>query len=279
MEFQDLSKRLLCSSLILIVIALILLFAYLPYVNWIIAIFLSLVGGVGMWEYVGLTRSNRALLLFFGIMLVFSFFLSSHFLCLAKLPWITLFLGAVSLFLYYFNKISGAASSIALGFFGLCYVAIPIGLIFPILFPSPQMGGEGRYWLIYLLVVTKITDVGAYFGGKLLGKRKLAAELSPGKTITGALFGFFSAIIFSLLFYRMRFLFPFISFTLVESLWLGALLGCLGQIGDLAESLLKRDAGVKDSNRLPGLGGVLDMLDSLLFTIPVVYLFLYFKVY
>ena len=279
MGFQDLSKRLLFSSLILIVIALILLFAYFPYVNWVIAVFLSLVGGIGMWEYVGLTKSNRTLLLFFGTILIFSFFLSSHFLCLTKLPWIILFLGAVALFVYHFNKISGAASSIALGFFGLCYVAIPIGPIFPILFLSTQVGGEGRYWVLYLLVVTKITDVGAYFGGKLLGKRKLATELSPAKTITGALFGFFSAIIFSLLFYRMHSFFPSVSFTLTESLWLGALLGCLGQVGDLAESLLKRDAGVKDSNRLPGLGGVLDMLDSLLFTIPPVYLFLYFRVH
>ena len=139
MGFQDLSRRLLFSSLILIVIALILLFAYIPYVNWIIAAFLLLVGGVGMWEYIALAKIGnkkgyRALLLFFGAILIFSFPLSSLFLSLAKLPWIILLIGAVSLFLYHFNKISGAASSIALGFFGLCYVAIPIGLIFPVLF-------------------------------------------------------------------------------------------------------------------------------------------------
>ena len=66
--------------------------------------------------------------------------------------------------------------------------------------------------------------------------------------------------------------------TFFESFILGALLGSLGQFGDLAESLLKRGVNVKDSNSLPGLGGVLDMLDSLLFTIPIIYIFLYFYV-
>ncbi|HEY4832651.1 MAG TPA: phosphatidate cytidylyltransferase, partial [Waddliaceae bacterium] len=66
----------------------------------------------------------------------------------------------------------------------------------------------------------------------------------------------------------------FEAFSYLQALWLGVVVGALGQIGDLAESLLKRDANVKDSNSIPGVGGMLDMIDSLLFTAPVVYIFL-----
>ena len=117
-----------------------------------------------------------------------------------------------------------------------------------------------------------MTDVGAYFVGKFLGKHKLS-KLSPNKTLEGAVMGLVTAIAVSVLMYYLgrKFAFENFSFTLFRSIWLGALIGVLGQAGDLAESLLKRDAKVKDSNQIPGLGGILDMLDSLLFTAPFTY--------
>jgi phosphatidate cytidylyltransferase len=124
--------------------------------------------------------------------------------------------------------------------------------------------------------VTKITDVGAYFVGRLWGKTKLSPTLSPKKTVEGAAAGFISAVIASILihFAGRQFFNSHFGLSFVESIWLGMLIGVFGQIGDLAESLLKRDAVVKDSNTLPGLGGVLDMVDSLLFTAPIVYFFI-----
>jgi len=283
MIFQDLSRRFLYTFISLIVIAAVTVFAYIPIVQWIIALLISIIGAIAMWEFVKLmkvdeNRHDLQLLIAITMTVILGFFLSTLHPAYTLLPLILLFLGIIALFLYHFNKIQGCIQSIGQGLFGLVYIAIPLGLLLKILYLySPcKMGHVGRFWLIYLLIVTKITDVGAYFGGHLFGNKKLALAISPGKTVAGALVGFLSAIFCSIIFYAIHHLLPGFYLTFTESIWLGALLGVLGQVGDLAESLLKRDAEVKDSNRLPGLGGVLDMLDSLLFTIPAIYFFLYF---
>src|SRR5690606_10635524 len=94
--------------------------------------------------------------------------------------------------------------------------------------------------------------------------------------LTGAISGLVAAMILSFLFSLLAGVVPSDVFYLnwIQAVALGAFIGVFGQLGDLAESLLKRDANVKDSNTIPGIGGVLDLLDSLLFTIPIVYLFL-----
>jgi phosphatidate cytidylyltransferase len=135
---------------------------------------------------------------------------------------------------------------------------------------------DGRWWIAYLLVVTKITDVGAYFAGSLWGRRKLAPAISPKKTIEGAIFGLACAMAASLAFSLLgNYAGPFRLRTL-EWLFLGGLLGAVGQFGDLSESLLKRDANKKDSNALPGVGGVLDLVDSILFNAPIIYIYLHY---
>ncbi|MBF5058710.1 phosphatidate cytidylyltransferase [Candidatus Neptunochlamydia vexilliferae] len=282
MHFQDLSKRFITSIISLAILGSILFFSYVPLVKWVIALFAAGVGGMGIWEYCRLARLTTKkglteLCIAVGALTILGFFVSTFDSTFALLPFILIFLGAIFFFIYHFDKITDSISSIAMSLFGVCYVAIPLGLILKILYlVSPcKVEHEGRFWLLYLLVVTKITDVGAYFGGRLFGNRKLASQLSPGKTVTGAIVGFCSAITFSLIFYLLKGWMPNLHLSLVESVWLGALLGFLGQVGDLGESLFKRNADVKDSNRLPGLGGILDMLDSLLFTTPVIYFFLY----
>ena len=249
---------------------------------WIIAIFAAALGALGIWEFCRLGKLNKKkglteLCMGIGVLTILSFFISTLDPSTSYLPSLLLFIGVVTLFFYHFDQIAGAITSISKSVFGVFYIAIPVGFILKILyFSDPGRGGsDGRLWLIYLLVVTKITDVGAYFGGRLLGNRKLAPQISPGKTLVGAVVGFLSAIVFSLLFYLMGQIIPHFPLSFTQSLGLGALLGVVGQVGDLAESLLKRDADVKDSNRLPGLGGILDMLDSLLFTGPILYFFLY----
>lgn len=274
MQFQDLTKRFVSTLISLAVLACIFIFSNVGIVKWFIALFVAGIGSIAIWEYCRLAQFSRKnglgeLCMIIGAVTILSFFITTFSPTISFLPFIILFIGAVSLFFFHFDKVSGSMNSMAVGLFGVIYVAAPLGLALKILW------GDGRAWLIYLLIVTKITDVGAYFGGRLLGGKKLAPAISPGKTLSGAVVGFFSAIVFSMLFFFCARWIPSFSLTLIESIWLGALLGFLGQVGDLGESLFKRDANVKDSNRLPGFGGVLDMLDSLLLTTPIVYFFLY----
>jgi len=129
---------------------------------------------------------------------------------------------------------------------------------------------DGAQLVAFLIVVTKINDVGAYFIGKKFGKHALIPRISPRKTKEGAIGGLVLSVLtaFGLSLFLEKI--PF-----VHAIVLGFLLGVIGQVGDLAESLFKRDFDVKDaSERLPGLGGVLDVIDSLLFTAPIFYFYL-----
>jgi phosphatidate cytidylyltransferase len=120
--------------------------------------------------------------------------------------------------------------------------------------------------------VVKFTDIGAYFGGRALGKHKLIPWLSPGKTWEGLFFGLATAGLIGAVFSH------FISQPDYHLAWwkgviFGAVIGGIGQLGDLLESLMKRDAEVKDSGRLiPGFGGILDIIDSPLLAAPFAYL-------
>jgi phosphatidate cytidylyltransferase len=139
---------------------------------------------------------------------------------------------------------------------------------------GPAWGGA--LMLAFPLVLTWISDSGAYFGGRAMGRRKLIPTVSPAKTVEGALSGLAACIVAGALW-------SVLLFDGVLGLGTGAAFGALGgallsvaaQVGDLAESLLKREAGVKDSGHLlPGHGGLLDRFDSLFFTIPTAYAFL-----
>ena len=123
------------------------------------------------------------------------------------------------------------------------------------------------------MFVTFASDTAAYFVGKGLGRHKLAPLISPGKTWEGTIGGLVGAVLFSLLFTLST---PFsLPIEWGEALLLGLLVSVFGQIGDLLESLFKRYVGVKDSGKLiPGHGGFLDRMDSIVFAGAVVYYYL-----
>ncbi|WP_068468964.1 phosphatidate cytidylyltransferase [Candidatus Protochlamydia phocaeensis] len=209
---------------------------------------------------------------------VIASYFSLHHLHLQTLPTLTLFGSLILFFAAFFNRQQNPLANLAVTFFGLAYLAIPLscGLRINYFFSSETLN-DGRLWLTYVLIVTKMTDVGAYFSGKIFGKTKLAPYISPKKTVEGAIGGTAAALITSFVFHLyFLHLHPLniLKITLWQSIWLGLLISILSQFGDLAESILKRDAGVKDSNHLPGLGGVLDIVDSLVFTLPLMYLLL-----
>ena len=169
-----------------------------------------------------------------------------------------------------FEALGGLATTL----FGLAYVAALFSYLFYI---RTADSAQGAWLILFLILTTKMGDVGAYVVGNLIGRHTLILRISPRKTIEG----FVGAVCFSgvtslvagpLLGHQHIFGQSPTPWLLVI---LGMLLGLIGQLGDLAESLLKRDCQVKDAGALmPGLGGVLDVIDSLLFTAPLFYGFL-----
>jgi phosphatidate cytidylyltransferase len=155
--------------------------------------------------------------------------------------------------------------------FGLMYVPWLLDFIQKInFFP----GVEGRFYLVYFIVITKFSDTGAYLVGSLIGKHKMIPRISPGKTWEGFGGALVMSIVVSLLFVY------FLGDHMHGMNWrhaviLGLLLGLAAVVGDLIESIFKREAGIKDSGKFfPGIGGILDLLDSLLFNAPIMYLYL-----
>ena len=168
------------------------------------------------------------------------------------------------------REVTHAVTEISVTFFGLFYVCFLLGYLILI-----QREEQGQAWVFFLFLVVWAGDTGAYYAGKLFGKRKLFPKISPKKTIEGAVGGLSSSLIVAVV---ARSLF-FPQYGLVQIAFLGICLGGIGQIGDLAESLLKRSSGCKDSGRLfPGHGGVLDRFDSILFASPVLYYLLWLEV-
>lgn len=139
---------------------------------------------------------------------------------------------------------------------------------------SNERYDSGLGFVVLMFTAILLTDIGAYYIGRHFGKHKLAAVISPNKTIEGSLGGIFFALIGSLVVgcsFQLEWYF---------SLILGLLCTIFAQLGDLSESLIKRDAGVKDSgDALPGHGGFLDRTDSFVFAIPIMYYFCYYFVF
>jgi phosphatidate cytidylyltransferase len=218
-----------------------------------------------------------------------------------RLGWIVLF-AALSVFLIliaemraYGNSTTDVAGTAVRRTSGAVFVSIYVGIPMAMLIALRSMQGDsssGRFGLAALLtmiIVTKVADAGAYFSGRAFGRHKLIPRLSPGKTIEGAIGGVVASTVVA--YGCLEFLFPAIlgagelsgvtsetSQTVVKTglsallggpvvgaVVLGPTLAVTGMVGDLAESLYKRDSGVKDSgNTLPGLGGVWDVTDSLI---------------
>jgi phosphatidate cytidylyltransferase len=157
--------------------------------------------------------------------------------------------------------------------FGLMYVPWLLNFLQKINF-FHGLNDNGKYYVLYFILVTKFSDTGAYSVGSLIGKHKMIPRISPGKTWEG----FGGAIVVSTLasvLFAHFFHDKLAGMNIVHAIILGVILSICAVVGDLIESLFKREAGVKDSgNFFPGIGGILDLLDSLLFNAPIMYLYL-----
>jgi phosphatidate cytidylyltransferase len=201
---------------------------------------------------------------------------NNYFSELAGLTTITVF----CFFVRFKHSIKGRQSVDAVGDGLLAFVYVPIlfgCFVYRLIF-LPEGGGEGEvpgaWLLLFMIAAAKFTDMGAYITGSLIGKNKMAPHLSPAKTWEG----FFGALGFAQLAAWGVWLFSGDILCWIPPLHVGVLallIGLVAIAGDLAESILKRSLEAKDSGSLmPGIGGVLDLIDSLCFAAPVTYFYL-----
>ncbi len=187
--------------------------------------------------------------------------------------WELFFMALVFLALFLLQLAKGDSSHAIVGIstalFGIFYVSWCFSFLIKLRLTSGSAIPDGRWLAAYLLLVTKGGDIGAYTVGSLFGRHILIHRISPSKTWEGVIGGLLFSLAGALL---MK---PFFrQIGLGHLLLLALLLGVVGQLGDLSESMIKRDCQVKDSGRLlPGMGGVLDVMDSLLFTSPICYFY------
>ncbi|MEI7879636.1 MAG: phosphatidate cytidylyltransferase [bacterium] len=180
--------------------------------------------------------------------------------------------------------------TIACTMLGLVYIPLMLMFMFHLCFRwtttawNEPFSPTARALILYLVVVVKASDIGAYLVGSTCGRHKMFPRISPGKTWEGLAGGFGAGILASLTLFWLwhnpaleshTAEFGLLTLTFGHALFLGAFLAAIGVIGDLVESLLKRSAGLKDSGCIfPGMGGILDVLDSLLFAAPALYFYL-----
>lgn len=275
-SLPPLAQRIIASSVVIGTLLLALFFSFTPYLSVCVPLLAILLFGAALKEYYDIAkikgfkpREKSAYSL--TVAYVLAIYIGSVPGYQDSLPLYALAIGLFVLFTAFFLDGENPLVNIAITLFGIVYLIIPLSCTLQInYFFPPGSGEDGRWWVLYLLCATYLTDSCALFAGQTFGKHKLAPVISPKKTWEGAIGGLIASIAISVIFA----LYAPISLTVTQGLVLGFFIGAIAQVGDLAESLLKRDVGVKDSSKIPGLGGMLDVVDSLVFTAPLLYLYL-----
>lgn len=279
--------RRLASTVFLWSIVLTAMFsANLVVANWVFLFLMALLAATGLLEFYGMVE-KRGLVCFkwFGLITGVLLMVSTHYYVTHasghqlragkpndfEMVVLVLFVLGLCVRQFVAKSNPNGLAAIATTLLGLMYVPWLLNFIQKINY-LPDI--EGRYYVLFFIVVTKFSDLGAYCTGSLIGRHKMIPRISPGKTWEG----FAGAIVIStgasVLFVKLAGV-HMKEMNLVHAIVLGIILSVAAVIGDLIESLFKREAGVKDSGKFfPGIGGILDLLDSLLFNAPLMYLYL-----
>lgn len=276
---KDYKQRFVSSSLTAVVLVTLFILAPYPLFHPLFTLVTAAIASAAIMEFSKLLKSKKiALNIRFLVSWTFAFcfalLLATYFPILHTFILVVIPLTLVVLFFTQLSNPKGSLERFSYTIFTLAYIAFPMGLMVDILYGFPEREGmcTGLFWLAYLIVATKVTDMSALFVGRTLGKKKLCPKISPNKTVVGAIGGLCGTSIISVI---IALVMPYFGKTFISpfaALILGLLLASVAEIGDLLESLFKRDAKIDDSsNILPGLGGILDIIDSLLLTTPVLW--------
>lgn len=248
----------------------VLIYVIGPGPRWLFYALVLLFSIIGLLEYFQITSPKQPLpikiVCFILTFFLFFFIARGPFFMILAVASLSVIVPSCFYLFFYPDQRGHALEEMGKIVFGLIYICVPLGLLIFI-----DKHPKGNTWIFFLLFVIFMTDTGAFYFGKLFGKHKLYPSVSPGKTWEGAIGGFLSGLLGVVIF---SFFSPGYSVNLF--VWiLAASLSIMCQVGDLAESMLKRNHGVKDSGKiLPGHGGVLDRIDGLLFAVPILYIFL-----
>ncbi|MFA8299336.1 MAG: phosphatidate cytidylyltransferase [Hyphomicrobiales bacterium] len=247
---------------------------------FILALLMAIFTFIGSKEYVMLLKNKQIyhkLTPFICSSLII--YIISAFVGLNLLSSSYLFIIPIIAFLYVlislFNPHARPFEEIGSAIFGFLYVPIPFSMMIWAIDFHPSSGSMNFYTLLGFFIILWMNDTFAYLTGSLIGKHKLFPRISPKKTWEGSIGGAVFGLLFAVGIY-------FTTNTLTIQSWLiiGLLTVILGSLGDLVESMLKRNANVKDSGAiLPGHGGVLDRFDAALFSIPFITAYLYMFIY
>lgn len=258
-----LMKRILTSTLLISIIIGVIS------IDWLCALTVVLFIAAGLYEFfLMLERKGTGTYKYFGIALGSLIPISIMLRFELTRGWEFLFIILALLFLVVMQfkrrQHSGAIIGISTTVFGIVYISWSFSFLIKIRYLE---GGLGL--LAALLLITKSCDIGAYLIGSRFGRHSFVPSISPHKTIEGALGGVVFSVLSAIAFK------PVLNSSYLTLIALGVGISILGQLGDISESLIKRDCQIKDSGSVfPGMGGVLDQIDSLLFTAPVFYFYL-----
>ncbi len=247
-----------------IVFAVIIYDGYGSDVIFVAFVMLLILGALSEYNSMVLGKGSRwekCEVLAIGFLIPLAAYLGDTLLELAVITFSTIFVFLIFLFRLKNDSFDIAGPGKVV--FGFIYIPLMMSYLIPI-----RGSEDGMLWVFFILTLAISGDISAFYIGKTVGKRKLMPHISPGKTIEGTIGllggGMIGCVIFKLIFFN--------ALSLVHVIIIGFAGSILGQLGDLCESTIKRAAGVKDSGSiLPGHGGILDRLDSLLFIIPFVY--------
>ncbi len=268
-KLNNLTSRVIVALIGIPLIVALCLIGKIPFL-----IFVLFIGLISFNEYSSMLRSKNSFPnKLIGFLAVAVLIINEYKLIIDYHLLFTLIIIFLLLFELFRNK-SSAINNIGSTLLGIFYIGIFSASIINLrqfYADSVFTYSQGGYLILSILISIWLCDSAAYFIGSAYGLHKLIPRISPKKSWEGAIAGFIFSVVGMVV--SKSFMLEFLS--LADAIIIGIIIGVFGQIGDLVESLIKRDTNVKDSSSIiPGHGGILDRFDSLLFTAPIVYLYL-----
>ncbi len=265
-----LAARVISSSILIVFV----IFTIFIFPNWFFCSVATAIIALALYEfYLLVERKGIPIFKYIGILIGMTFPISIYRSFEPTKGWELVFIIAVVLLIFILQftrrESNQAIVGVSTTIFGILYISWAFSFLMKLKLVSDNALPAGSLLVAFLLLVTKSGDIGAYFIGTYFGKHSLIPRISPKKSVEGTVGGFIFSVAFAIL---SKYYLPTVS--IMHLVILGCLLGILAQVGDLSESLIKRDCQVKDSgNLIPGLGGILDLIDSILFTAPTLYFY------